>query len=999
MKKLNFGEDVRDITGNKIEALVSDDVLSARTLNRPFLEFIEDEEINYKILQSSLKTLYGHKENVYIDNCLESASPDNLQIGCFWDDHRKVSIRLPLGAFLLRDKNCKYGEDDSYLVVNRPNLSLFERQIAKAFCLNLNDYDNDIKVTYNLEDGYKLNYKYLVYDHYETGTLPKEGKAESVFDLVKAFNSKFGSYLTEKIGFGLEEFIPVYDFLVENDVYTEEESTSKTIDCYIYYLLREKQDGEHVSNTGRFGIKVLPEDGFTETPDGEVPLYTFQIKVSGLGNGDTVENSSFNGGVSFKILDKNFAYYTVEDRQINFLKPLTEKDITLKNLTIAPDFDNENTSYVELVLDHLHSLSCNLNIKTDDGSEISVNEEEGEISVFGTKKISVYSNTEAEALEPSKFSCIDLDNSGNYSLCTSEKIISDSPIICDIATSETFIGIPGKAYIQNCKSDTECCVEICGVNSVNTDALKITNNAVGENTCSTAEFNSNGITSYVATCCVNTVSPAVNVCAEKYYSNIDSSGLVFGKTISDTQANIITANSNGTNSDVTIYGSLTVNEKNTSNGAVTINGNSTVAGTTTVTGSLYNCGNLQANGNLTLTSTTATHCFGATTVCGTYCGSGTATINGNSTVTGTTTVTGSFSNSGNLQTNGNLTLTSTGTHNFGTTTVGGTYCGCSSVGICGNATVAGTTTVTGSLSSNGNLYASGDLALTSAGTHYFGTTAVGGTYSTWNGNGYNTVGISSNATVAGTTTVTGSLSSSGNLQVNGSLTLTNAVTHNFGSTTVGGTYTGDSTVNISCDATINGTTCVYSDFYNCGGLTIVGVLSLTNSNATHTVGTTTVCNYFRSCGDFTVSGSATVGGSTTVSSGCSLYICGNLAVGSSTSGGANLSYNGTSLVIDKPVSATSFTATSARSKKKDIVPTVHTNAVEEINKIDIVDFTFKDDETNTRRIGFIADDTDEVFSKDRQHFDINNTVGMLLKAVQELSKENKELKKRLDNLK
>ena len=91
--------------------------------------------------------------------------------------------------------------------------------------------------------------------------------------------------------------------------------------------------------------------------------------------------------------------------------------------------------------------------------------------------------------------------------------------------------------------------------------------------------------------------------------------------------------------------------------------------------------------------------------------------------------------------------------------------------------------------------------------------------------------------------------------------------------------------------------------------------------------------------------------------------------------------------------------TSARDKKTEIVPTTHTNAVEEINKINIVDFYFKNDtERKNKKIGFIAEDTDITFSVDNKHFDVNNCIGMLLKSVQELSSENKILREKIEKL-
>jgi len=104
-------------------------------------------------------------------------------------------------------------------------------------------------------------------------------------------------------------------------------------------------------------------------------------------------------------------------------------------------------------------------------------------------------------------------------------------------------------------------------------------------------------------------------------------------------------------------------------------------------------------------------------------------------------------------------------------------------------------------------------------------------------------------------------------------------------------------------------------------------------------------------------------------------------------------------VFTKSIKALSFIATSARSEKTDIKPTKY-NAVDEINKIDVVDFYFKSDkEKENPKVGFIADDTDPIFStKDKNSMDLYNTVGMLLKAVQELSAENKELKERIEKL-
>ena len=124
----------------------------------------------------------------------------------------------------------------------------------------------------------------------------------------------------------------------------------------------------------------------------------------------------------------------------------------------------------------------------------------------------------------------------------------------------------------------------------------------------------------------------------------------------------------------------------------------------------------------------------------------------------------------------------------------------------------------------------------------------------------------------------------------------------------------------------------------------------------------------------------TVHGTTTVGDG------NNLIIGSSFS-------NSKTEINGGDISCISITTTSARAKKKNIVHSER-NAVEEINKIDIVDFFYKEDINSLdQKVGFIADDTDAIFSTRFQNkMDISNCVGMLLKAVQELSAEIKKLK-------
>jgi hypothetical protein len=98
------------------------------------------------------------------------------------------------------------------------------------------------------------------------------------------------------------------------------------------------------------------------------------------------------------------------------------------------------------------------------------------------------------------------------------------------------------------------------------------------------------------------------------------------------------------------------------------------------------------------------------------------------------------------------------------------------------------------------------------------------------------------------------------------------------------------------------------------------------------------------------------------------------------------------------VYAGSTALTSARAMKKDIIP-YDESALDIINNTDIVSFIYKNDTDNVKRVGFIADDTHEILATpNHDNMDVGNSIGLLLKAVQELSEENKILKERLDRV-
>ncbi|WP_423737733.1 tail fiber domain-containing protein [Chitinophaga caseinilytica] len=89
--------------------------------------------------------------------------------------------------------------------------------------------------------------------------------------------------------------------------------------------------------------------------------------------------------------------------------------------------------------------------------------------------------------------------------------------------------------------------------------------------------------------------------------------------------------------------------------------------------------------------------------------------------------------------------------------------------------------------------------------------------------------------------------------------------------------------------------------------------------------------------------------------------------------------------------ATAFYQSSLRSLKKDIQP-FQSSALGILGKAQVRTFIFKADSTGHRNIGFIADEVPaEMATPDRNGVDQASTVGLLVKAVQELEAKNNKL--------
>lgn len=86
------------------------------------------------------------------------------------------------------------------------------------------------------------------------------------------------------------------------------------------------------------------------------------------------------------------------------------------------------------------------------------------------------------------------------------------------------------------------------------------------------------------------------------------------------------------------------------------------------------------------------------------------------------------------------------------------------------------------------------------------------------------------------------------------------------------------------------------------------------------------------------------------------------------------------------------TAPGSKRELKENIHLFDRSALEIVNGTEIVSFNYKEDKNKTPKIGFIADDTDEsIAGRNHDLMDYTSCIGVLMKAVQELSERIKEL--------
>jgi len=129
----------------------------------------------------------------------------------------------------------------------------------------------------------------------------------------------------------------------------------------------------------------------------------------------------------------------------------------------------------------------------------------------------------------------------------------------------------------------------------------------------------------------------------------------------------------------------------------------------------------------------------------------------------------------------------------------------------------------------------------------------------------------------------------------------------------------------------------------------------------------------------TSSTTTTIGaGTLTISSGCTINIASQINTTAAVAVGSTLTATG-------QISALSFNVTSKREFKENI-DNFTQSAVDLLNNINVVSYNYKSDENKIKKVGFIADDTDTLFSGPNQDtMDLANCIGVLIRAVQELA--------------
>lgn len=170
MKTLSYGDEIEnaEVGTSNLELLISDDKLSANSVNRILQNLYEDNEYNYTLIQNLIKNIYGREDGV-LPNVLEEFK----EVRILESGTGKSYFRVPFGGINIMQPHYKdnglshglsySGEEgtdekkivnsefiddgfDTYTIFNKPKLGLAKRQIADYINLDIADLDNNIKI-------------------------------------------------------------------------------------------------------------------------------------------------------------------------------------------------------------------------------------------------------------------------------------------------------------------------------------------------------------------------------------------------------------------------------------------------------------------------------------------------------------------------------------------------------------------------------------------------------------------------------------------------------------------------------------------------------------------------------------------------------------------------------------------------------------------------------------------------------------------------------------
>lgn len=379
MKKKSFGNkiklpiyenenlkvnDVRMAT-DTIEFLDADDVVSARNFNRPIRLIYEEVENLYNVSQTLAKTLLGDKETCIISDIYEEFNQEGLVIGNYFDNKKQQFLRIPTGCFFINrrtrttnkgsnnfnngkleekysqeegndfNKNL-YGADNSCIIVNRPNVELYERELAERFFIDLDEQDNDIRVSYKIDQGkikYSLRCKRSAYNETENQittfddilTIDNNDKFDNVFELTSAFEKNNANYSQKTPYYSLEETIPLFantDLTAGNYTvfYILKNSTKSETDEYFFPNKDDNITKNEItySLSKKYGIvKTNLLDNLKDIT--VLPLFKFDLNINndnglfGISNRTTLLEKINRSCLNIKDIKVSNNFITVDD--------------------------------------------------------------------------------------------------------------------------------------------------------------------------------------------------------------------------------------------------------------------------------------------------------------------------------------------------------------------------------------------------------------------------------------------------------------------------------------------------------------------------------------------------------------------------------------------------------------------------------------------------------------------------------------------------------------